>query len=87
MNPKDRAIALAETWASLGGEVLREMLSERIKENKDQLYHLMSSKPDTLTGKAAIRLASRAAALEDLLVDIQDDIKIGLSQPQDGAGN
>lgn len=51
-------------------------LQERITEAKDELFHAMASRPETLTGKKCLSLAAKAKALEEFRDGILDDIKL-----------
>ena len=75
MTPEDRA-ALSETWDSYGGQILRRMLDESIREPKDTIYELITSNPEKVIGKMGIRLGSRAKALEDFKESVEHEIKL-----------
>jgi hypothetical protein len=66
---------------------LIEMLKEQISEPKDRLYSIMSSKPDTLTGKSAIKLAATAKALERFKESLEDEIRISNPSTRIGQGS
>ena len=73
MTDDDRA-ALVDAWNSPGGFVLRKMLDDQSAEPKDELWEIMARRPDTLTGKSAVKLASRSKALVDFRESIEAEI-------------
>ena len=60
-----RASRLRHLMNTEGWGDIASMLEEQISEAKDAIYNIMTSNPDTLTGKKAIGLANRARALEE----------------------
>ena len=74
--------ALRDCWYSYGGTILRRMLSEQAQEPKDELWAIMASKPDTLTGKSALKLAMRSKALHQFAESVQDEVKLLNPHPQ-----
>lgn len=84
----ERAQRIKETMGTSGWRDILAILDEQIADPKDRLYAIMSSRPDTLTGKAAIRLASRSKALIDFRESIEDALKPLENSPQPArAGN
>ena len=71
-----RARRIAHLSQCEGFQDLMSDLTERIAEAKEELFQIMSSKPDILTGKTALRLAARAKALEEFRENILDEIKL-----------
>lgn len=67
-------VALKDAWLSYGGRLLVKILDEMAQEPKDELWEIMSRKPDTLTGKSAIKLAVRSKALRDFKETVDDTI-------------
>ena len=72
---KDDAIALKDAWFSRGGQVLRQILAEQASLPKDELWEIMASKPELLTGGGAIKLAVRSKALTDFQESIEDELR------------
>lgn len=75
MTDEDRA-SLAVAWTSTGGRVLRDMLVEQAMEPQSELYEIMARRPDTLTGKTALKYAIRSKALSDFIELVDDEVKI-----------
>lgn len=80
MSQIDRARRIAATMSSDGWGDVVEMLHAQAQESADTLLDLMGRKPDTLTGKTAIKLASRRAALLDFMESLTDEVKLLASQ-------
>ena len=80
----EEAVQIQATMETPGWAHIMAMLDEQATEPKDELYEIMSRKPDTLTGKSAIRLASRCAALKDFKESIFDKLKILIPTRQKG---
>jgi hypothetical protein len=78
----DRARRIAATMSSDGWGDVVEMLNTQAQESADTLLDLMGRKPDTLTGKTAIKLASRRAALLDFMESLTDEVKLLASQKE-----
>jgi len=76
LNPHQEAAEIQATLQTPGWQHIEAMLIEQASEPKDELWEIMSRKPDTLTGKSAIRLASRSAALNDFKESVYDRLKI-----------
>lgn len=76
MSAVEAAAEIQSTLNSPGWRHIEAMLDEQAQEPKDELYEIMSRKPDTLTGKGAIRLASRASALKDFKESVYSRLKI-----------
>ena len=72
----DRSDRIFSLSRSNGWMELVAMLDEQIAEPKEKLYQIMSSKPDTLTDKSAIRLAATAKSLENFKESLEAEIKI-----------
>lgn len=71
----DRARRIQETMDTPGWVDIAAMLDEQAREPKDELYEIMAKKPDTLTGKAALKYAIRAKALCDFKESLQDEVR------------
>ena len=69
------AVALNDAWRSHGGAILRRMLAEQSELPKDELWAIMANKPDTLTGKTALKYAIRSKALTDFKDSVEDELK------------
>lgn len=52
------------------------MLEEQAREPEAELYEIMAHKPDTLTGKTALKYAIRAKALREFKASVEDEIRI-----------
>lgn len=83
---KETAERLRYVLQSPGWADIEQMIDEEIKENRDELLHIMAKKPDSLTGKTALKYAIRASALEDLKEQILDSQKVLSSQPRRAEG-
>lgn len=74
MTDEDRQ-ALFSVWNSHGGLILRSMLAEQAQVPKDELWEIMARKPDTLTGKTALKYAIKAKALNDFAESVEDAVR------------
>lgn len=72
----NRARRIDETMRTPGWRDIAAMLNAQAKEPEDELYEIMSKKPDSLTGKTALKYAIRARALRDFMESLQDEIKL-----------
>lgn len=68
----EKAQRMKEFLGSQVGHELIAMLDEQAKEPEDELYQIMAKKPDTLTGKTALKYAIRAKALRDFKQELHD---------------
>ena len=68
----DRAIRFREFIGSQVGHEVIAMLDDMAKEPQDELFEIMARKPDSLTGKTALKYAIRAKALRDFKQEILD---------------
>ena len=76
---KDRATRAAliapivshPAWAEL--EALAE---ETAAEHRKEVFHLMESYPDKLTGKTAIAKSNRAKGIEDFFEEVRDLVNL-----------
>ena len=69
---RDAALRLRDTMNSAGWPDMVTLLDGMISYEQEAVMDAMASRPDTLTGKAAIRHASRAKALKDFKQEILD---------------
>lgn len=72
----ERAQRLQEMMHTAGWLDLVSMLNAQAKEPEDELYEIMSKKPDSLTGKTALKYAIRARALRDFMESLMDEVKL-----------
>lgn len=72
----DRAKRLQDMMYTPGWRDLETMLNEQAKEPEDELYEIMSKKPDTLTSKTALKYAIRSRALRDFMESLKDEVKL-----------
>lgn len=72
----ERAQRIYDTMHSAGWRDISAMLNEAAREPEDELYEIMAKKPDTLTGKTALKYAIKAKALRDFMESLQDIVKI-----------
>lgn len=72
----DRARRLQEMMRTPGWLDLVAMLNAQAKEPEDELYEIMAKKPDSLTGKTALKYAIKARSLRDFMESLQDEIKL-----------
>ena len=83
MNQLERAQRIRETLGTAGWRDISAMLAEQEAEPREELYAIIGRRPDTLTGKSAVRLAARSAALKDFRESIEDTQKLLLdNRPQ-----
>lgn len=85
MTPHQEASEIAETLASPGWAHIKALFDEHIATPKDELFEIMCSRPETITGKSAFMRAGRARGCADLLEAINDKLKI-LAQPPKRGG-
>lgn len=81
---QDRAIRINNTLSTAGWKDIEEIAKGKILDAQATLVGMMDSKPDSLTGKTAIRLAARQRALKDFLEEIYDEVRINLPQSSKG---
>jgi len=79
----EKAQAVAAVLQSPGWAVIVEMLEQMRDAEFDRLEGMMN-RPETLTGKAAIRSAARRRALKDFREEVEDAIKILKPLTSDG---
>ncbi len=72
----ESARRIQETMHTPGWKDIASMLNAQAKEPEDELYEIMAKKPDTLTGKAALKYAIRARALRDFMESLQDEVNL-----------
>lgn len=83
-NRSDRLYSISQCD---GFSELMAMLKEQILEPKEKLYHLISTKPEALTGRQSIKLASTAKALENFKESLEDEIKLSNPSTRIGQGS
>lgn len=82
----DRAARIQATINTPGWSDIASLVNELIRGAKDEAFQILKSRPESMTGRTAIRLSSRAGALEDLLESIEDEVKILQPTTQRGRG-
>lgn len=86
---RDQMVATASriqnTMSTPGWQDIIFMLREKKADYKESLFKIMATKPDTLTGKTAIRYAASARALEEFEQVLDDAIQILVPNPSGGA--
>ena len=82
----DRAARIQTTVNTPGWVDISALAVELISAAKDEAYQILKSRPESMTGRTAIRLSSRAGALEDFLESVADEIKILQPPTQRGRG-
>lgn len=65
-----------DTLQTSGWQDIRGIVMGMIAEEQDALLHAMGRKPDTLTGKVAIKHAARRLALMDFLETLDDKMRL-----------
>lgn len=80
-----KAKRIEETTTTPGWGDIMAILDEMVSESQRKVMHLITSDPDKLTGKTAIRHASRSKALTDFKEAVYDASKI-LSPNPTGRG-
>lgn len=73
---RDEAKRIQETICTPGWSDILKILEARIVEPQDKLLHMMGRDPDKLTGKTAIKYASRRKELLDLKEEIYEALTI-----------
>ena len=72
---QERAQRIKEFIGSQVGHEILAMMDEAAKEPEDELYEIMAKKPDSLTGRTAIKYAVRAKALRDFKESLLDEAR------------
>ncbi len=85
MSAHDEAAEIQATMHSPGWRYIEAMLDEQAREPQDELFQIMSKRPDTLTGKSAMRLAAKCAALKDFKESVYGRLSILLPNRKVGA--
>jgi hypothetical protein len=78
------AYRVRESLGTAGWKDISKMLDEQAFEYREEVLEIMSSRPDTLTGKKAISLAAKAKALADFKESVYDTLKILPSTERQG---
>jgi hypothetical protein len=81
---KDRAQRLKSLMLQPGWADLIKSKDEEVAKNTDALLSMMDSKPETLTGKTAIRYASKRKALISFFEDLSDEVRINAPDSSNG---
>lgn len=68
----EKAQRIKEFLGSQVGHEVIAMLDEMAKEPECELYEIMAKRPDSLTGKTALKYAIRAKALRDFKQELYD---------------
>ena len=84
MSQVDRAHRIQATMMTPGWQDILAMIDEQMLAPKERLYEILASKPEALTGRIAIGLAARSAALRDLKESLEDELKILIPTPKRG---
>lgn len=71
----ERAQRIREFLGSQVGHEIMAILDEMAREPKDELWEIMAKKPDTLTGKTALKYAIRSKALTDFKEALADEAR------------
>ncbi len=61
----EQAIAIKNLLGNEAINALWEILEEMAQDHTNELLSIIAKRPDTLTGKTAVKLAARAQALRD----------------------
>lgn len=72
----DRAQEIQHTLSTAGWRHIEAIRSSLSNDAREELFELMARKPDTLTGKVALKLAIRSKALSDLKEAIEAELTI-----------
>jgi len=67
---------------SSGWQDIQKLIDDGISERTEALLELMDSRPDSLTGKTAIKLAAGRKALKDLKEEILGSQRLLAPQPR-----
>lgn len=76
MTEQQKAVEILETLNSAGWKHIKAIFDEHIKLPKDELFEIMSARPETVTGKAAFLRAGRSKGCSDLLEEIESKPKL-----------
>ncbi len=76
MSARDEAAEIQATMQTPGWKHIEAMLDEQAQEPQVELFIIMSKRPDMLTGKSAMRLAARCAALKDFKESVYSRLTI-----------
>lgn len=85
MNQRDKAEQIQATLQTPGWAHIEALFDEHIKLPKDELFEIMASKPESVTGKAAFMRAGRSRGCAELLEAIKGELKILLPNRKVGA--
>ena len=72
---QERAQRIKEFIGSQVGYEILAMLDEQAKEPQDELWEIMAKKPDSLTGKTALKYAIKSKALNDFKDSLLDEAR------------
>ena len=76
-----RAERIRDTMHTPGWQDIAAMLNEQAQEPQDELWEIMAKRPDTLTGRTALKFAIKSKALREFYESLQDELKKA-NQPQ-----
>lgn len=62
----EHQVQIIETWNTAAAAEYRRLIDEQIEDSKARLLRIAATKPETLTGRTAVSLASSFRALEIL---------------------
>ena len=72
----EKALRIQATVNTPGWADILGLMEYQSDDAKEEVFHLLTSSPEMLTEKTAVRLASRVKTLEDLKEAISDELKI-----------
>lgn len=72
----ERAHRLKDMTFTPGWRDVVAMLNDEAKGAESELVEIMATRPDTLTGKSALKYAIRARALRDFMEMITDEVRL-----------
>lgn len=75
MDAKERAAEIAATISSPGWVHIQAIMDEMADEAKEQVFSLMTSKPEALTGRKALITAGALRFVRDFKESISDAVR------------
>ena len=76
-----RGERIMQTMHTPGWLDIEAMLNEQASGPESELCEIMAKRPDTLTGKTALKYAIKARALRDFMESLKDEVRL-TNQPQ-----
>lgn len=73
---KDEAKRIQETLCTPGWHDVLKIMEDMSKDAESKVMHLLSSSPEKLTGRTAIKYGARRKALLDLKEELYEALKI-----------